>query len=139
MAADETVAGKDQPAAAEAPRTADEAAATADEKAPAGKKDAATGKKEAATTKDQPKPAVYCTLLCCDKLLTDLNVTDEQRTEIDKLQKRLKGTILGGGVKSLHTGRRRARPARWPEWPKPGWRISARRPRTCSPPSRIGS
>ena len=37
-------------------------------------------------------------------MLTDLNVTDEQRTEVDKLQERLKGTILGGGVKSLQHG-----------------------------------
>ncbi len=104
MAADESVAGKDRSVAADASAPADQGAATADEKATAGKKEAATGKKDAASAKDQPKPAAYCTLLCCDKLLTDLNVTDEQRTELDKLQERLKGTILGGGVKSLQHG-----------------------------------
>ncbi len=68
-----------------------------------GKDRAKTGKDDAAAN-SKPDPAIYCTLLLSDKLLTDLRLTDEQRAELVKLHDQLKATILNGGNRSLQHG-----------------------------------
>jgi hypothetical protein len=70
----------------------------------AGVKKAPPGQDDPATAKDQPEPAVYCTLLICEKLQADLKVTDKERAELAKLQEHLKASILGGGVHAQQHG-----------------------------------
>ncbi|MEI8373529.1 MAG: HEAT repeat domain-containing protein [Planctomycetota bacterium] len=69
-----------------------------------GAEKAAAGENDLWTAKNEPEPAVYCTLLCCDKLQTDLHVTNKQHAELAKLQERLKASILSGGVHAQQHG-----------------------------------
>ena len=64
----------------------------------------ATVAKEDSTASERPEDAVYCTLLCSEKLAADLHLTEEQTAELDKLQEQLKASILGGGVRSQQHG-----------------------------------